>query len=330
MRRDRRISQTNLDTPAPGDGAGGPPDTAVRRAFDNVFRVLRLFGIFVIAGFVAGFLLTYPGFGVENTGVKGVRYSKAAVARKAAERYEGKNIFCAMFVRSSECRDVLAQPEVLSVRAVIRFPDTVSVRVKERTPFALVKQDRNEYLADRSGFVFHKLARGERTRPLPVLISGVEPSVGRSISDMNADAYARTQNAKKAQALAALSPEGGSGKFADEKSVEQYFADKINLRRRQIYDLQFLYNVAVYADQKKLRPAKLWVDADSSLVLELAGEGPTVEFGALANTIEKLDLLSAISRLRPDILRNAREICLLDDETATYKPKKNLKDFPKE
>ena len=34
--------------------------------------------------------------------------------------------------------------------------------------------------------------------------------------------------------------------------------------------------------------------------------------------------------VRPDILRNAREICLLDDETATYKPKKNLKDFPKE
>ncbi|MBO4548149.1 MAG: FtsQ-type POTRA domain-containing protein [Abditibacteriota bacterium] len=330
MRRNRRISQTNLDTPAPGERAGGPPDTAVRRATDNVFRVLRLFAVFAAAGFLAGFLLTYPGFSVENAEVKGVRYSKSAAARKAADRYEGKNIFRAMFVKSSECRDVLAQPEVRSVKAVIRFPDTVTVRVTERVPFVLIKHGKNEYLADRSGYVFHKLAGGERTRPLPVLISGVELSAGCSISGLTPDAYIRTQDAKKARALAALSSEGGSGKFADEKAVEQYFADKINLRRRQIYDLQFLYNVAVYADQKKLQLGKLWVDGDSSLVLQLAGEGPAVEFGALANTIEKLDLLATVSRLRPDILRSAREICLLDEETATYKPKKNVKVFPKE
>ncbi|MBQ9358296.1 MAG: hypothetical protein IJT95_01990, partial [Abditibacteriota bacterium] len=168
MRPNKRISQNNLDTPIVNEAEQGASEKARKQAWGNALIVLRLLGVFILAGFIAGFLFTYPGFNVQNTSVRGVRYSQASFAENAVKRYRDKNLFYVFFTRHRGMGRILRQNEVLSVRTTVKFPDSVTLRVTERKPFVLIKYDKNEYLADQKGFVFHRLRIRDRIGRLPV------------------------------------------------------------------------------------------------------------------------------------------------------------------
>ena len=253
-----------------------------------------------------------------------MKYSDASKAEKAAGSCLGENVFAVMFAGGRRTKAVSAQNEVVSVKSFVTLPDTLTLAVNERKPFVLVKNGKNEYLADRNGTVFHKMAARDRVKSVPVIVSGAGVPCGRKISEATADGYKKEQLKKQAEETEAFRRNAASGKpgrFSDTKEIEAFYKNRIESRQKEIYNLQYLFNVALYASEVGIGLEKLEVDGNSSLILYLSGDGPLVEFGALANTAEKLDMLSVICKKRPDIIKNAREICLLDDETATYKPK---------
>ncbi|MGQ0480785.1 MAG: cell division protein FtsQ/DivIB [Pseudonocardia sp.] len=133
-----------------------------RRAATWVLLALGLVGL-VVGG--RELLLRSPRFALSAVTVTGASEVAATTVRAASGLRAGVPLLTVDLAAAQ--RGVATIPSVAGVRAVRRWPDTVEIRVTERTPVALAASVTGSRLVDRTGMAYR--SAGERPPPLPRL-----------------------------------------------------------------------------------------------------------------------------------------------------------------
>lgn len=154
--------------------ATGRPPGALYRAALSAGLVLAVAALGALAWFGVQWLLTTPRLGVAAVEVLGLRRLPEAAIVDAAAIRPGTNLlaFDLMAVQSR----LEALPQVRSARVIRRFPDRVTLLVREREPYALANVG-GLYWLDAEGQV---LGPAPHPRPprLPILTGIVLPPPG--------------------------------------------------------------------------------------------------------------------------------------------------------
>jgi len=141
--------------------------------------------------------------------VEGTVFTDEAAIVAALEDARGANLF-ALVTRPFEER-IREIPTVRSADVSVRLPDTLAVRVRERTPILVWRVGARRYLVDTDGQLFARFADDtpESAASLPVVedrrAAAVGLSVGRAVDRVDLDAATR---------LASLAP-GDVGSAAE-------------------------------------------------------------------------------------------------------------------
>lgn len=144
-----------------------------------------------IYGVAHSSVFTYTG----DPEVEGVTYTDEAAVRAVLEDARGTNLF-GLVTGPLEAR-IRELPTVRSADVSVRLPDTVAVRLRERTPILVWEVGARRYLVDTDGQLFARLADEppEGASQLPVVedrrAAAVGLSVGRAIDRVDLDAATR-------------------------------------------------------------------------------------------------------------------------------------------
>lgn len=130
----------------------------------NYFLLFCLFTSAIFAGVGVSWVLTTPSLDVKSVDIKGVRLADSEAVRRAASRAVGRNI---ILIRTGPIlHEISRLSEIRQVKMGRRFPDRMWIRVWERRPDAVLAMARGFYLAQRDGFVFHKVDSPPRGVPI--------------------------------------------------------------------------------------------------------------------------------------------------------------------
>ncbi len=160
-----------------------PPDAGrVRRNYRRV-QVQRLFAvvrnILIIAAIALGALAAYrhtqsgAQFAVKTIEIDGATHTPRAALDAITRQYVGMNLFKIDIGRVR--RDLGALAWVRHVDIEEKVPDTLRIRIVERTPVALVLSDGPVHYVDDDGVTFAELSTAVGDNDLPVI--DVTPSV---------------------------------------------------------------------------------------------------------------------------------------------------------
>ena len=156
-----------------------PPDAGrVRRNYRRV-QVQRLFAVvrtlLIAAGIILGVFAAYrhtqsgAQFAVRNIEIDGARHTPRAALDAITRRYIGMNLFKVDIARVR--RDLGALPWVRRVDIEEKVPDTLRIKVVERTPAALVLTGGPVRYVDDDGVTFAELSPSVGDNDLPVILS---------------------------------------------------------------------------------------------------------------------------------------------------------------
>jgi hypothetical protein len=159
-----------------------PPDAGrVRRNYRRV-QVQRLFAIvrniLIIAGIALGAFAAYrhtqsgAQFAVKTIEIDGARHTPRAALDAITRQYVGMNLFKIDIGRVR--RDLGALSWIRRVEISEKVPDTLRIRIVERTPVALVLSDGPVHYVDDDGVTFAELSTAVGDSDLPVI--AVTPS----------------------------------------------------------------------------------------------------------------------------------------------------------
>lgn len=149
-------------------------------------------------------------FAVRNLEISGAQHTTAADLSAVRQRYLGTNLFHLDIAGLR--RDVSSLPWVSRVEIEKKLPDTLRVRIVERTPIALLQTSDSLRYVDDHGAAFAMLTPAAGDSDLP-LISGAQPAdLPRSV------AFLRTLRAQDPELYARISevhplPPGGFAFF---------------------------------------------------------------------------------------------------------------------
>ena len=136
-----------------------------------------------------------PVFAYVNTTVEGAAFTDEAQVRDMLEDAQGANLFSLVTLPYEDrIREI---PTVRSVDIGVRLPDTIGVRLRERTPILVWRVGARRYLVDGEGRLFARLPEKPPAEParLPVVedrrAAAVGLSVGRSLDRVDLDAATR-------------------------------------------------------------------------------------------------------------------------------------------
>jgi len=187
-----------------------PPDAGrVRRNYRRV-QVQRLFAvvrnILIIAAIALGAFAAYrhtqsgAQFAVKTIEIDGARHTPRAALEAITRQYVGMNLFKIDIGRVR--RDLGALAWVRHVDIEEKVPDTLRIRIVERTPVALVLSDGPVHYVDDDGVTFAELSTAVGDSDLPV-ISGARGAelahcVGllRDLRARDAQLYARVSEVR--------------------------------------------------------------------------------------------------------------------------------------
>ena len=136
-----------------------------------------------------------PVFRYMNTTVEGITFTDEAAVRAALEDAQGANLFD--LVTAPYAERIREIPTVRSVDLSVRLPDTIAVRLRERTPILVWRVGERRYLVDAEGQLFTRLPEEppDSAKALPVVedrrAASVGLSVGRSLDRVDLDAATR-------------------------------------------------------------------------------------------------------------------------------------------
>lgn len=136
-----------------------------------------------------------PAFVYLNTTVEGATFTDEAQVRAVLQDAQATNLF-SLITRPFEER-IRELPTVRSVDVSVRLPDTVVVRLRERTSILVWQVGARRYLVDVDGQLFARLADAppEAAADLPVVedrrAASVGLAVGRAIDRVDLDAATR-------------------------------------------------------------------------------------------------------------------------------------------
>ena len=237
-----------------------PPDAGrVRRNYRRV-QVQRLFAvvrnILIVAGIVLGVLLAYrhtqsgAQFAVKTIEIDGATHTPRAALEAITRQYAGMNLFKIDIGRVR--RDLGALAWVRHVDIEEKVPDTLRIRIVERTPVALVLSDGPVHYVDDDGVTFAELSTAVGDSDLPV-ISGARGAelahcVGllRDLRARDAQLYARVSEVRPVapRGFAIFDRELGAFVYAD--------AGDLSAKWRDLY--------AIVANEKLARGAIEYAD----------------------------------------------------------------------
>jgi cell division protein FtsQ len=178
-----------------------PPDAGrVRRNYRRV-QVQRLFAVvrtlLIAAGIVLGIFAAYrhtqsgAQFAVRNIEIDGATHTPRAALDAITRRYAGMNLFKVDIARVR--RDLGALPWVRRVDIEEKVPDTLRIKVVERTPAALVLTGGAVRYVDDDGVTFADLSPSVGDPELPVVSNAHGADVARCVALLR-DLRARDPN----------------------------------------------------------------------------------------------------------------------------------------
>jgi hypothetical protein len=136
-----------------------------------------------------------PVFSYATAKVEGATFTDEAAVRAVLEEARGANLF-ALVTSPLEAR-IRELPTVRSADVSVRLPDTLAVRLRERTPILVWQVGARRYLVDTDGQLFARLpeAPPDGAATLPVVedrrAASVGLSVGRALDRVDLDAATR-------------------------------------------------------------------------------------------------------------------------------------------
>ena len=218
-----------------------PPDAGrVRRNYRRV-QVQRLFAvvrnILIVAGIVLGALLAYrhtqsgAQFAVKTIEIAGARHTPRAALEAITRQYVGMNLFKIDIGRVR--RDLGALAWVRHVDIEEKVPDTLRIRIVERTPVALVLSDGPVHYVDDDGVTFAELSTAVGDSDLPV-ISGARGAelahcvaLLRDLRARDAQLYARVSEVRPVapRGFAIFDRELGAFVYADPGDLSAKWRD---------------------------------------------------------------------------------------------------------
>lgn len=163
-----------------------PPDAGrVRRNYRRV-QVQRLFAVarnvLIVAGIALGAFAAYrhtqsgAQFAVKTIEIDGAKHTPRAALDAITRQYAGMNLFKIDIGRVR--RDLGALAWVRHVEIEEKVPDTLRIRIVERTPVALVLSDGPVRYVDDDGVTFAELSAAVGDADLPVITMAGDAASG--------------------------------------------------------------------------------------------------------------------------------------------------------
>jgi cell division protein FtsQ len=167
-----------------------PPDAGrVRRNYRRV-QVQRLFAVvrnvLILAAIVLAVLAAYrhtqsgAQFAVKTIEIDGAKHTPRAALDAITRRYAGMNLFKIDIARVR--RDLGALAWVRHVDIEEKVPDTLRIKIVERTPVALVMSDGPVHYVDGDGVTFAELSAAMGDDDLPVISNARGADVARCVA----------------------------------------------------------------------------------------------------------------------------------------------------
>lgn len=118
-------------------------------------------------------------FAVSNVQIAGLKNTSAKAFGAIADQYDGANLFRIDIARLQ--RELQTLPWIASVAVEKELPSTLRIRVRERTPVALVERRGSLSYADAAGHVFAQLAPEVGNAELPLVRDAAPAEIVRTI-----------------------------------------------------------------------------------------------------------------------------------------------------
>lgn len=167
-----------------------PPDAGRARRNYRRVQVQRLFAvarnILIVAAIVLGALAAYrhtqsgAQFAVKNIEIDGAVHTPRAALDAITQQYRGMNLFKLDIARVR--RDLGALAWVRRVDIEAKIPDTLRIRIAERTPVALVLSDGPVHYVDDDGVTFAELSAAVGDNDLPVISNARGGELARCVA----------------------------------------------------------------------------------------------------------------------------------------------------
>lgn len=167
-----------------------PPDAGRARRNYRRVQVQRLFAIarnvLIVAGIALGVLAAYrhtqsgAQFAVKTIEIDGARHTPRAALDAITRQYAGMNLFKVDVARVRRDLGALAWVRRADIEA--KIPDTLRIRIVERTPVALVLGDGAVRYVDDDGVTFAELSANVGDNDLPVISNARGAEVAQCVA----------------------------------------------------------------------------------------------------------------------------------------------------
>jgi cell division protein FtsQ len=167
-----------------------PPDAGRARRNYRQIQVRRLFAVarslLIVAAIILGVLVAYrhtqsgAQFAVKNIEIDGATHTPRAALDAITKQYCGMNLFKLDIARVR--RDLGALAWVRRVDIEARIPDTLRIKIAERTPVALVLSDGPVHYVDDDGVTFAELSPAVGDDDLPIISNARGGELARCIA----------------------------------------------------------------------------------------------------------------------------------------------------
>jgi len=167
-----------------------PPDAGRARRNYRRVQVQRLFAVarnvLIVAAIILGALAAYrhtqsgAQFAVKNIEIDGAVHTPRAALDAITQQYRGMNLFKLDIARVR--RDLGALAWVRRVDIEAKIPDTLRIRIAERTPVALVLSDGPVHYVDDDGVTFAELSAAVGDNDLPIISNARGGELARCVA----------------------------------------------------------------------------------------------------------------------------------------------------
>ena len=271
-----------------------------------------IYGILIVALLSVGifYLLTNERFEITNHEIKGIVYANPGLIEEAATKCHYKNIFILNKQKIIKQKKHIREIDKITVKR--KFPNTIIIIVTEKKPVCCFQTKSGKYLITNKGLCFHKLSEKEKINNIPMVIDNNNLiSLGNNI--VNDITEEKTKNhTKKLKELESKKHKKHTDK---EKTVV-----KNKILKQQIFQEQFLFELARTCYNNNLNIKKIIIKNQWEVIL-WSGNNTIIKFGSTSDILDKTYLLKQIYLQKKDILKDMKEINIINSRIISYKLK---------